>query len=83
MQSANVIDMNKLKEKIAAMPDVPGVYLMKDSAGKIIYIGKAKSLKKRLTSYIARDLSSKTVALMSHVLYRNPVMPDRKPRIVT
>jgi len=49
------------------MADTAGVYLMKDAAGKVIYVGKAKSLKKRLKSYFGRDLSSKTVALMSHV----------------
>jgi len=54
-----------LKEKIAGMPDAPGVYLMKDDSGKIIYIGKAKSLKKRLNNYFGRDLSTKTAALMS------------------
>ena len=41
-----------LKEK--RMPDEPGVYLMKDAGGKIIYIGKAKNLKKRVTSYFTR-----------------------------
>ena len=49
------------------MPDAAGVYLMKDNSGKVIYIGKAKSLKKRLSTYLGRDLSSKTVALMSNV----------------
>ncbi|HEU4605404.1 MAG TPA: GIY-YIG nuclease family protein, partial [Nitrososphaera sp.] len=33
---------------------MPGVYLMKDGGGKIIYIGKAKNLKKRVTSYFTR-----------------------------
>src|SRR6185503_7695683 len=41
-----------LKEK--RMPDEPGVYLMKDGEGKIIYVGKAKNLKKRVTSYFTR-----------------------------
>ena len=40
-----------LKEKIRALPDGPGVYLMKDRLGRIIYVGKAKSLKKRVSSY--------------------------------
>ncbi len=58
---------NKFKDKIAAMPDAPGVYSMKDKAGQVIYIGKAKSLRKRLGTYLGRDLSSKTIALMSNV----------------
>ncbi len=40
-----------LKEKIRQLPDAPGVYLMKDRLGRIIYVGKAKSLKKRVSSY--------------------------------
>lgn len=49
------------------MQDAPGVYLMKDEAGRIIYVGKAKSLKKRLMSYLSRDLSGKIVVMMSNV----------------
>lgn len=59
--------MDKLKNIIAKMPDAAGVYLMKDKEGAVIYIGKAKSLRKRLNSYLGRDLSSKTVAMMSNV----------------
>ncbi len=39
------------KEKVRRLPDKPGVYLMKDRLGRIIYVGKAKSLKKRVSSY--------------------------------
>ena len=34
-----------------ALPEQPGVYLMKDAAGKIIYIGKAKVLRNRVSQY--------------------------------
>ncbi|HVU16884.1 MAG TPA: excinuclease ABC subunit UvrC [Candidatus Didemnitutus sp.] len=40
-----------LKEKLRALPEKPGVYLMKDRLGRIIYVGKAKSLRKRVSSY--------------------------------
>jgi len=40
-----------LKEKLRRLPDKPGVYLMKDRLGRIIYVGKANSLKKRVSSY--------------------------------
>jgi len=43
--------LKELKSKISVLPDSPGVYLMKDAAGEIIYIGKAKSLKKRVSQY--------------------------------
>ena len=59
--------LNKLKARIASAPDAPGVYLMKDVSGRILYIGKAKSLKKRLGSYIKTGLSGKVLKLMSCV----------------
>jgi excinuclease ABC subunit C len=40
-----------LKEKVRRLPDRPGVYLMKDRIGRIIYVGKAKALKRRVSSY--------------------------------
>lgn len=48
-----------LKEKVRRLPDKPGVYLMKDRLGGIIYVGKAKSLKKRVSTYFqpARSLT--------------------------
>jgi excinuclease ABC subunit C len=48
------------------LPDGPGVYLFKDASGEIIYVGKAKSLKKRVLSYFkqAGDLPPKTSVMM-------------------
>jgi excinuclease ABC subunit C len=43
-----------LKEKVRRLPDKPGVYLMKDRLGGILYVGKAKSLKKRVSTYFQR-----------------------------
>ena len=43
-----------LTEKISFLPDTPGVYTYYDSTGKIIYIGKAKNLKRRVSSYFNR-----------------------------
>ena len=45
----------------------PGVYLFKDSEGKVIYVGKAKSLKKRVQSYFGRELASRTLSMVSQV----------------
>ncbi len=57
----------KLKRLIALLPEKPGVYQMKDAADKIIYIGKAKNLKKRVSQYFLRPQSGKVAAMVSHV----------------
>ena len=59
--------LQQLKKIIAKVPDTSGVYLMKDKAGHVIYVGKAKSLKKRLNTYLGKDLDTKTVMLMANV----------------
>ncbi|MBR6889017.1 MAG: excinuclease ABC subunit UvrC [Selenomonadaceae bacterium] len=43
--------MDILQEKLKTLPDAPGVYLMKDARGKIIYVGKARVLKNRVRQY--------------------------------
>ena len=40
-----------LNEKLKNLPDKPGVYWMKGSQGKVLYVGKAKSLAKRVSTY--------------------------------
>ncbi len=46
------------------LPDKPGVYQFIDSSGTIIYIGKAKNLRKRVASYFARNQSGKTTVML-------------------
>ncbi len=52
--------LDQLREKIATLPTVPGIYLFKDAGGVVLYIGKAKSLRPRVASYFqpAADLLS-------------------------
>ena len=58
-----------LADKLKTLPDSPGVYLYKNGAGKIIYVGKALRLKNRVRSYFqsSRGHSAKTLALVSHI----------------
>jgi len=58
-----------LQSKLAHLPDQPGVYLFKDAAGEILYIGKAASLADRVRSYFLKgaDHSPKTTLLVSQI----------------
>ena len=63
------IFMNEnLKQTLKLLPDLPGCYLYYDNSGEIIYVGKAKNLKKRVKSYFNRSQKSpKTIQLVSHI----------------
>ena len=57
-----------ISEKLKRLPTKSGVYFMKDKDANIIYIGKAKSLKKRVSSYfIGNNKDAKTTALVEHI----------------
>ena len=45
----------ELREKVGTLPFSPGVYLYKDAGGRVIYVGKAKSLRNRVRSYFSED----------------------------
>lgn len=60
--------MNNIEALIKNFPSVPGVYLYQDKSGKVIYIGKAKNLKKRVSSYFNKQqLDPKTKLLVSKI----------------
>ena len=56
-----------LKSQIELLPNKPGCYLMHDKNDVIIYIGKAKNLKNRVSQYFLRSQNGKTAAMVSHV----------------
>jgi excinuclease ABC subunit C len=52
---------------VKTLPPNPGVYQYYDEAGKLIYVGKAKNLKKRVSSYFNKDLSGKVAVLVKKI----------------
>jgi len=57
-------DIKDIKSILSSLPDNPGVYQFIDAWGKLIYIGKAKNLKKRVTSYFTKNQSGKTTMML-------------------
>lgn len=53
-----------LRPPAADIPDAPGAYLFRDSAGAVLYVGKAKSLRKRLANYFNADIPLRTRAMV-------------------
>lgn len=86
----------QLREKISFLPDTPGVYTYYDAAGTVIYVGKAKNLKRRVSSYFNRthdvlrtNLLVRNIADMSYIVVpteqdalnlENAMIKEYKPR---
>ena len=62
------MSIDLIKQKLALLPMEPGCYLMKDSQGTIIYVGKAKKLKNRVSSYFMGVHNYKTTKLVSEIV---------------
>jgi excinuclease ABC subunit C len=84
-----------LATRVAELPDVPGIYLFVDGEGRTLYVGKAKSLRRRVGSYLARELEPRLANMIAeavdveHVLagsereallLENNFIKQRKPR---
>ena len=74
--------MEKIKEILENIPELPGVYLMKDKSGRIIYVGKAKVLKNRVRQYFQNpeEKDPKTRTLVSKINQIETIVtkPSRK-----
>jgi len=74
VQHLNIVS---LEEKLKEIPSSPGVYLHKDAAGKVIYVGKAKNLRSRVRSYFrARPFDRKTDALVGQIVDLEFIVTD-------
>ena len=64
-----MVSNDKIEKALAVLPAKPGVYLMRDITGRVLYVGKAKNLNNRVHSYFRNSgrQSVKVVALTSHV----------------
>ncbi len=69
--------LEELREKAHALPLLPGVYIMKDAEGEVIYVGKAKRLKNRVSSYFrASGHEGKTAALVAKIRDFDVIIAD-------
>jgi len=68
----------KITAALAVLPERPGVYIMHDETGKVIYVGKAVVLKNRVRSYFhdSSQHSAKVRALVSHIDYLETIVTD-------
>ena len=68
--------LDTLLQKANNLPQLPGVYIMLDSAGEVIYVGKAKKLKNRVTSYFRGSHLPKVEAMVQKVADFNVIVVD-------
>src|ERR1700684_4603020 len=70
----------ELREKVAQLPTQPGVYLFQDAGGKILYVGKANSLRSRVRSYFLEShwLDAKTGSLVREIADIDYIVVDNE-----
>ncbi|MGH2370511.1 MAG: DUF7508 domain-containing protein, partial [Chloroflexota bacterium] len=69
MENPSLVPDQRLAEQLNGLPRQPGVYLMKDADGRVLYVGKAGVLRNRVRSYFGSqsDLTPKTRAMVSRI----------------
>ena len=68
------------REKAASLPELPGVYLFKDATGKVVYVGKARSLRNRVRSYFleSRWVDAKTGSLVREIADLDTILVENE-----
>ena len=66
------------RDQARALPENPGCYLMKNDKGTVIYVGKAKSLKRRVNQYFLPNRNAKTAALVEKIHQIDYVIPGNE-----
>ncbi len=61
-------DRRALAQRVARLPRTPGVYLWKDAADQVLYVGKANDLRARVRNYLGYDAAVKNVAMVDHAV---------------
>jgi excinuclease ABC subunit C len=69
---------NNIKSGVSSLPDKPGVYQFIDDSGTILYVGKAISLRKRVSSYFAKNQSGKTQVMLSRATELRHIVVDNE-----
>ncbi|MGE5349440.1 MAG: excinuclease ABC subunit UvrC [Actinomycetota bacterium] len=71
-------DRENIKASVSALPDKPGVYQFIDASGSILYVGKARSLRKRVASYFSKNQSGKTQVMLSRAADLRHIVVDNE-----
>lgn len=70
--------IENIKSSVSALPDKPGVYQFIDASGTILYVGKARSLRKRVASYFSKNQSGKTQVMLSRAAELRHIVVDNE-----
>lgn len=77
--SSDAERLEHLKQLVNVLPDLPGVYQYFDRTGKIIYVGKAKNLKRRVSSYfLNKKQTAKTTVLVSKICHIHHIVVNNE-----
>jgi len=71
-------EKDTIKSTVSGLPDKPGVYQFIDASGTILYVGKARSLRKRVASYFSKHQSGKTLVMLSRAADLRHIVVDNE-----